>query len=76
MNIFRTIRRFNDSCFPCLPGYLVLLNTQVEAASFKDVLIIMYSYCYISACMMEMMGKSAMYDVIHARKVICMNVHD
>lgn len=26
--------------------------------------------------MMEMMGKSALYDVIHARKVICINVHD
>lgn len=36
----------------------------------------MYSYCYISACMMEMMGKSAMYDAIHAHKEICINVHD
>lgn len=34
------IQKFMYSISSCLPGYLVLLNTQVEAASFKDVIII------------------------------------
>lgn len=36
----------------------------------------MYSYCYISVCMMEMMGKFVMYDVIYVYKVICIIVYD
>lgn len=37
----------------------------------------MYSYCYISVCMMEMMGKFVMYVIYVCNlKVICINVYD